>query len=559
MEVATDQLAAVELEDKIISPDRSAGLEQIFACLKSKDDTQRFVGLTLLMRYLEGIQGDYDLILKCWNAIPGSFLTRLLRANIVNDKEDIRSKEEAQIKFELGVTVLHTFISLLPTQQLQDLLIAGQQTGENRGSWNMRIDALIVEKPTSPATISIEMIQTLLSLATTSAGARLLYDNTSTPDCWVSLLQQAPQQPMILDIISRMFVDVSLASHKATDIPIQEILHRLDVLLCALMKNTYQDSSTIRVLFDWFSRLFEPLSLLAAVNVDPHPEGLGWLKPLIDLMQKHGTKHYNFDRVLQNSIVILARFLLHQYPQFRVIFFDPSRKSGQLPYCYIFSTTLLIDIRATLPSLPEVSKTSTYSETSNRLAASYDLVFAHLDYILQTEDDDDNIVTTSLPFDLILKLRDDIAEAIRFTIECLYDRYNAMSESSKTRDLLIMSQDPLVISQIGALGFWLHEDDTASADDAIEVTLRLYACETNIAPLCMNMLEGMCRQRKDLVQKALELVEDLSSVDEKTRNVLERAVESLADYYDTGQREAEDEDEDEDTDDDDGDDDGVYD
>ena len=398
----------------------------------------------------------------------------------------------------------------------------------------------------SSTTISIEIVQTLLSLATTSAGARLLYDSTSTPDCWVSLLEQIPEQPMILDIISRTFIDVSLSGLEVTEIPMQEILKRLDVLLCTLMTNTYQDGSATKYLLDWFYKLLEVLSLLTTENVEPRSEVLGWLKPLINLMQQNGTKHYNTHRGLQQSIVVLARLLLEQYSQFRLIFFDPSRKSGKLPYCYIFSTTLLIDIRATVPSLSEVLTTSTYAETSSRLAASYDLIFAHLDYVLQTEDDDDNTETTSLPFDLILKIRDDIAEAIRFTIECLCDRYNAMSESSKPSDLLIMSQDPLVISQIGALGFWLHEDDTASADDALEVVLRLYACKTEIAPLCMSVLEGMCRERKDLVQNARELVEDLSSVDARTKNALEGVVESLADYYDSGQREADDGDEDED-------------
>ena len=360
---------------------------------------------------------------------------------------------------------------------------------------------------------------------------------------------------MILDVISRTFIDMSLSGLEVSEIPSQEILNRLDVLLCTLMKNTYRDGPTTKNLLEWFYKLLETLSLLPAVNVDHRPKVLGWLKPLIDIMQEHGTKHYNSDRGLQKSIVVLARLLLEQYPQFRLAFFDPSRKFGKVPRCYIFSTTLLIDIRATIPSLLEVLTTSMYSETASRLAASYDLVFAHLDYILQSEDDDNNTVTTSLPFNLVLKLRDDIAETIHLTIEYLCERYNTMSESSKPSDLLIMSQDLLVISQIGALGFWLHEDDTASADDVLEVVLRLYACKTDIAPLCMGVLEGMCRERKDLVQSARELVEDLSDVDERTRMVLEGAVEALVDYYETGQREAENEEEDDDVNDDD----GVYD
>ncbi|MCJ1401234.1 hypothetical protein MMC11_004446 [Xylographa trunciseda] len=554
MEPLTDQPAVVELEDKIAPPDRSAGLEQIFACLKSKDDTQRFVGLTLLMRYLEGIQGDYDLISKCWTAVPGLFLTRLLRAKVANDKDDIQGKEEAEIKFELGVTVLHTFVSMLPIQYLQDLLVAGQATDKSRRSWELRINALMLEKHTSSSTISTEIIQILLSLATTAAGSRLLYESTSKPDCWVSLLGQAPEQPIVLDLLSRTFIGASLSNFEDTDVAMQEISQRLDVLLCTLMKNTYQDGSSTKVLFDWFYKLLVALPLLTMSNVDSRSEMSGWLTPLIHIMQTQGTKHRNFDKGLQHSIVVLARLLLDQYPQFRPIFFDPSHKSGKLPYCYIFSTTLLIDIRATIPSLLEVIKTSSYADTSGRLAASYDLIFAHLDYILEAEDGNDDTATATLSFDLILKLRDDIAEAIRLTIECLCDRYKAMSEISKSSDLLIMSQDPLVISQIGALGFWLHEDDTSSADDALEVALRLCACKTDIAPLCMSVLEGMCKERKDLVQKARETVEDLSGVDGQTRAALEGAVESLADYYDIGQREAEnDEDEDGDYDN------GVYD
>ena len=403
----------------------------------------------------------------------------------------------------------------------------------------------------SSSVISTEIVQTLLSLATTSAGALSLYESTSNPASWISLLEQSPEQPMILEILSRTFIGVSMSNLEENDTCMQEMSMRLDLLLNVLMKNSYPDGYSKIALFDWFRKLFEALPLLMIVNANPHSELPGWLETLIEIMQKDITKHNDIDRGLQHSIVVLARLLLEQYPQFKSVFFDPSRKlsTGRQPYCYGFTNSLLIDIRATLPSLLEILRTFSYSDTSSRLAASYDLVFAHIDYILQTEDSD-NDTTTSRHFDLILKLRDDIAEAINLTIECLCDRYKAISGGTNPLELLSMSQDPLVISQVGALGFWLHEDDAASADDALEVALRLYACNTDIAPLCMGVLEGMCRERKDLVQRAREVVEATSNVDEKTRNALDGAVESLADYYDTGQREVDNEYEDED---------GVYD
>lgn len=134
-------------KEKLPAERGGAALEQIFACLKVKDDTQRFVGLTLLMRYLEGIQGEYKLIMQCWAAIPASFLTRLIRAKATNRKEDIQGKEEAQIQFELGITILHTFMSLLSTESIEDILPGSNSTDRIRKSWKSRIEALVVEVP----------------------------------------------------------------------------------------------------------------------------------------------------------------------------------------------------------------------------------------------------------------------------------------------------------------------------------------------------------------------------------------------------------------------------
>ena len=93
--------------------DSLKGLDQTLALLAAKDDTSRFVGLALLKSTLETkpeFQQDPEIIKKCWEAIPFRFLERLLKAGGNNEKP----KDEAQYMLELAVSVLHSFIVLLP-------------------------------------------------------------------------------------------------------------------------------------------------------------------------------------------------------------------------------------------------------------------------------------------------------------------------------------------------------------------------------------------------------------------------------------------------------------
>ena len=98
------------------------------------------------MKYLEGIQGNYELILKCWAAIPSTFLTGLLRAKSTNTLNAAQSNEEAQIKFELGVTALHTFASLLSQDRLEELFPRNVPSKSQR-LIQSRVEEMMVEVP----------------------------------------------------------------------------------------------------------------------------------------------------------------------------------------------------------------------------------------------------------------------------------------------------------------------------------------------------------------------------------------------------------------------------
>lgn len=96
-----------------------AALDQIIFLLQAKDDTRRFVGLSLLRTLLdkhESLRDDPAVILRCWNAIPTNFLKRLLKARPTEQ----RSQDEAKNMVTLAVSVIQAFTTLLDAQELEN-------------------------------------------------------------------------------------------------------------------------------------------------------------------------------------------------------------------------------------------------------------------------------------------------------------------------------------------------------------------------------------------------------------------------------------------------------
>ena len=107
---------------------RSMALDQTLQLLKAKDDTSRFIGLSLLRNLLESqpqLQEDSQVITRCWNAISPKFLDRLLKAK-ANEKRD---QQEADAMVALVIAVLHNFAVLLPQSSDGDDKLTGRVGG----------------------------------------------------------------------------------------------------------------------------------------------------------------------------------------------------------------------------------------------------------------------------------------------------------------------------------------------------------------------------------------------------------------------------------------------
>ena len=161
------------------------------------------------------------------------------------------------------------------------------------------------------------------------------------------------------------------------------------------------------------------------------------------------------------------------------------------PTSYLFTKLLLIDIKATIPSLQEILNSAEFPATSIRMSGSYCIICTFMKFLMQMLDQADvspisssinNKLSDSVSFppSLLLQLRADISETLSLTIEFLRDRFDASiagaanlhpSASSGIEDArspatipfnsssTIMGRDTLTLSQFCTLAIWLHEDD----------------------------------------------------------------------------------------------------
>lgn len=177
------------------------------------------------------------------------------------------------------------------------------------------------------------------------------------------------------------------------------------------------------------------------------------------------------------------------------------------PFSYLFINLLLIDIRSSFPSLLSKLNSPEYPTISQRLAAAFDVVSNFIGYLVKSLDDEDlGEASFSMPPDLLLKLRKDIAETMSLTIEYLRDRWDAStagapglhasargqttSTSEGTRLTLtwgsmkeMIAADQLVLAGIRTLAIWLREDENenlrSESAGLMDLLVELYNSDTD--------------------------------------------------------------------------------
>lgn len=181
----------------------------------------------------------------------------------------------------------------------------------------------------------------------------------------------------------------------------------------------------------------------------------------------------------------LSASLLQTYPAeaSKLLFSDEG--NSDKPFSYLLMNLVLVDLRASFPTLLGHLNSPLYEDISKRLASAFDVVSAFIGYlvrILEDEDLDGPLSSLLMDPDLLMKLRTSISETLSLAIEYLRDRWDAAEAGAMglhpaarvgTADTSMGSrytlawdsktdnanQDPLILAAIRALAIWLREDD----------------------------------------------------------------------------------------------------
>lgn len=474
-----------------------AGIDQVFDLLATKDDTSLFVGLSLLRSYLDSrpdVQKDTGKLLEAWNAIQKSFLRRLLRTR----PSKTVGEEDARSMNNLAVAIVHSFVNLLPQEEL------GSQD----------ISSLVL--PLAQAIQVVEEVQRMLvwqclqCIGATHQGAKFILDHKTEIDEAVAGLIDDDRH------LEQLVTLLRLVRHGQPS--------NWDDWVCSLLKRT---ESRPAVLFTMLSQVINSTEVSSIMFVDdlfcadPHVAQTSeldqnpWLDPSISIL-KRGIVRTPTPKVRTASVLLAGSLLRHLPPSrnFPAVLFGDSveLQPGDPRFSQIFVKLLLVDIRASIPSLLSSIADPSYPTIALRLAMSYELVGAFTMILLQSlgEDDEDNQnvsddTAVRLDPDSILTLQTDLTETFSLTLEFLRDRWDAsvagaaglhpdsrISDGRQPNTRLQLSwdnptlsplKDPIVISALRVLALWLCEDANShlhkQAVGLMDMLLSLYSASTH--------------------------------------------------------------------------------
>ncbi|OCL10755.1 DUF1941-domain-containing protein [Glonium stellatum] len=467
--------------------DPQAALTQTLSLLRSKNDTSRFVGLSLLRTLLDthaSLRDDPDIIMRCWSAISPRFLRKLLQAR----PTEKRSEAEANSMITLAVAVIHAFTVLLGKEALEERQVMALCEG------------LVESISFCSAETRVLTLQALSTITSRSKGASAVCQ----VEDFKPLVQAAVEDELAMSVIR--FVLISTMEYSAGDSEsIAQIEAKGDSITQALI-NAFEGKEQLRLL--------ETIAdVLEESRTSRNPL---WLSQLISLIRRTFLASPN-TKLYRASTRIIHHFT-RTIPAFDPFFpeaSNPPSKTPQ-PFSYLFINFLLIDIRATIPSLMEILASPAYPPTTLRLAAAYDVTGSFISTLVRLPDPSSTNAAAAqppprvldIPPDLLLRLRKNLAETMSLTIEFLRDRWDAAVSGAaglhpsalptpqqpqpqqgpgQRRALtwesptVALDADPAVVAGSRVLALWLHEDENvqlrAEAAGVMDVLLALYAVD----------------------------------------------------------------------------------
>ncbi|KAK7737849.1 hypothetical protein SLS62_011429 [Diatrype stigma] len=421
----------------------STSLEKVQQFLKAKDDTSRFVGLALLKSVLDNspeLQGDEGTITLLWNSISPKFLDRLLRTG----SQAGSGQENSKDMLDLAVAVLHT------------------------------------SKETSGI-----IIETLLTLVSSPEGARIFAG--LEVDDWIPLIEVAPEQPHVLSILVWAWERGTASS---TDQRSKVVMKdKIDKSIQSLVASFAGTDAT---------SLLEFLSHLGNLDAELIPQNPKWLSAVTKFIRSLSTNRPT--AAGRSAYTKCAGTILMLYPSEASQLLFSDEPGSEKSFSYLFINLILVDLRATLPSLLEKLNDPEYPQITRRLASALDILAAFIGHLIawieELDDDDTNAnaagasagepkptPTFLMPPDLILKLSKSIGETISVTMEYLRDRWDASvagapglhpearagaahtsAGSHRTlawdaKDYDDAAADPFTLSALRAIALWLRDDD----------------------------------------------------------------------------------------------------
>ena len=441
------------ISSKLPSKDLNKALDLI----RTNDDTSRFVGLALLKPVLEqdllsqDSSKDADktaLVQVCWEALPLKFLDRLLKAR----HTEKRTQEEADNMVSLSIAVLRAFENLLPF-------------GSHDQEFAARVPLLLSAIETSSREVVTQILELLLSLTYCEPGSEALLN--CDEDEWNHLVKLAATDEVALNVVAHTFNNTTAGSpSRQNDESPSVVQRRFDETVLVLLEQSEKAAGFL----DEHIAEFISNEIAYLVEVSPTTP---WLPSVIASIRAIGTDK-KITTPAKTSIVILAVLLLRSCPSHvAAILFDagkpPKNISDWTPAPYLFIQMVLIDIRATIPSLLELLNNGDYAGTSARIGGCYDILAAFITFLIQSLGEDkldqespsiDPPPTLILPPALLLQLRADISETMSLTIEYFQDRLTSGPPlEDRSKRAVSRAADQLMLSQLYTLALWLRDDD----------------------------------------------------------------------------------------------------